>query len=106
MLAPMSLPAAIRKPDNRARVEVEKELSWIASLLFTFCGNWFGYRALSASCSERASLSFFAEFLLDEKPGCASQIAQEYLQHNKLIATGKPRSSVGHHPEEKAVKLS
>src|SRR5258708_3188313 len=41
-----------------------------------------------------------------KKPGCASQIAQEYLQHNKLIATGKPMSRVGHHPEEKAAKLS
>ena len=75
-------------------------------LLFRFCGDWFGYRDLSASCSERASFSFLLNSCSMKKPGRASQIAQEYLQHNKLIATGKPRSSVGHHPEEKAAKLS
>jgi hypothetical protein len=99
----MPLPAPIQKPDKRARVEVEKELSWIASLLFRFCGDWLGYRYRDLSArvlSGLPSLSLLNSCSM-KKPGCASQIDQEYLQHNKLIATGKPMSRVGHHPRKK-----
>lgn len=77
-------------------------------LVFRFCGDWLGYRYRDLSprvLSGLPSLSLLNSCSM-KKPGCASQIDQEYLQHNKLIATGKPMSRVGHHPEEKAAKLS